>query len=314
MNTSAWRTRFEQYMTVRHWSPRTVEGYGEDLSRFFGFLEAEGITTVAAITPAVVEAYRIHLFYRTWKGRRLVANTQARGLSAVKAFARFLAEEQYVLTDPGQGVALPRLPRLLPRVLLTEDDVVQLLETPDVTTPLGLRDRAALEVLYGSAVRNSELRKLCLDDVSLRREELYIREGKGGKSRVVPLGEEACYWLGLWLDEGRPALVRPSTPQVVFLSWRGRGLTREGLSDLVVRNAQAAGLAEHVTPHLLRHCCATHMLARGAGLRHLQELLGHECAQTTQRYTRVDLSDLREVHRRCHPREAGDAGEREVTA
>jgi integrase/recombinase XerD len=296
-------------MLVRHWSARTVEGYGEEIGRFFGFLEAEGIATVACITPAVVESYRTHLFYRTWRGRRLVAHSQARGLSAVKAFARFLAEEQYVLTDPGQGVALPRLPRLLPRVLLTEDDVVQLLETPDVTTTLGLRDRAILEVLYSSAVRNTELRQVRIDDVSLRREELYIREGKGGKSRVVPLGEEACYWLGLWLEEGRPSLVQPGTPQTVFLSWRGRPLTRESMSDLVVRNAQAAGLSEHVTPHLLRHCCATHMLARGAGLRHLQELLGHECAQTTQRYTRVDLSDLREVHRRCHPREVPENGE-----
>jgi integrase/recombinase XerD len=253
MNTHAWRTRFEQYMRVRHWSARTVEGYGAELARFFDFLEAEGIPTVAGITPTVLEAYRTHLYYRTWKGQRLVANTQARGLSAVKAFTRFLAEEQYVLSDPGRSVALPRLPHLLPRVLLTEDDVLRLLEAPDVTTTLGLRDRAVLEVLYSSAVRNTELHQLRLDDVTLRREELYVRNGKGAKSRVVPLGEEACYWLGLWIDQGRPALVQPGTPPTVFLSWRGRSLTRESMAELVVRHAQAAGLSEHVTPHLLRN-------------------------------------------------------------
>jgi integrase/recombinase XerD len=304
MNMSAWRARFEQYMAVRHWSRRTIEAYGGELVRFFPFLETQGVYTVANISREVMEAYRTHLFYTTWRGgQRLVASTQARGLSAVKAFVRFLTLEQYLLLDPGERLELPRLPRILPRLLLTETEVEALLESPDVTTPLGIRDRAVMEVLYASGIRNTETRDLTPDDVHLERQELMIRYGKGRKSRVVPLGDEATYWLSHWLTEGRPRLTQGRIIPALFVTWRGRPLTRENMADLVSRCGDRAGLPHRVTPHVLRHACATHMLARGAGLRHLQELLGHDSPATTQRYTHIELSDLHEVHRRYHPRE-----------
>lgn len=305
LDLTLWQARFAEYLEVRHFSPRTVEGYTRELGPFFAFLEEQGIARLADITREVVEAYRTALFYAETHGRRLCVPYQARRLSCVKTFLRFLARERYLLMDPGAGVELPRLPRLLPRQLLTEEEVEQLLNQPDVQTSVGLRNRAILEVLYSSAVRNSELRLLRLAEVDLQRQELHITFGKGGKSRIVPLGEEATVWLGAWLREGRPRLVADAGQSLVFVNARGDEMTRQCVSQMVHVVAQAAGLDKRVNPHQLRHCCATHMLRQGAGLRQLQTLLGHASPSATQRYTRVEISDLKEVHRRCHPRERG---------
>ncbi|MCA9795468.1 MAG: tyrosine-type recombinase/integrase, partial [Candidatus Eremiobacteraeota bacterium] len=224
-------------------------------------------------------------------------------MSAVLAFLRFLYQARFLVVDPGRDIQLPRLPnKLLPR-LPSEEEVLRLLEAPDTTTPLGLRDRAILELLYSSALRNSELRQLGLTDVDLDRLEVRVLYGKGGKQRVVPLGEPAAAWVEEYLRHGRGFLLKDTDHGRLFSSLRGDPISVESLVDLCRKHARAAGLGR-VTPHLLRHCCATHMLAREANLRHLQELLGHSSAATTQRYTQVQLSDLRAVHQRCHPREA----------
>lgn len=154
-----------------------------------------------------------------------------------------------------------------------------------------------------SAIRNTELRLLEVDHVDLARLQLRVEHGKGRKGRMVPLGEPAAQWLQTYLRDGRPWLMREPFPTTLFLNSLGRVLSREALAEMVREHAQKAGLRGKVTPHTLRHCCATHMLARRAGLRHLQQLLGHASADTTKRYTRVEISDLREVHQRCHPRE-----------
>ena len=310
MNLALWKERFREYMQLCGWSPRTVATYIYELGPLFSFLEAHGVDSVAAITQEVVEEYRTHLFYAeyrgndpTLKGQRLSIRTQGTRLSAVKAFLRFLVCEHFLLVDVGAGVELPRTPRPLPRVLLSEREVERLMMAPDTSTPLGLRNRAILEVLYGTAIRNSELRYLTLDEVDTERRELRIQRGKGSKSRVVPLGEEALVWLEAYLVEARPKLVRTPSERLVFLTDGGLAFGRNTLSIMVRETARAARLKKHVTPHLLRHCCATHMLRHGAGIRHLQTLLGHESAATTQRYTKVEVSDLRAVLTKCHPRE-----------
>ena len=307
MELVLWQTRFREYMQLRQWSPRTIATYTAELRPFFAFLAEQGVTGLGGVTRETVEGYRTWLFYARYRGRRLTLRCQATRLSALKAFLRFLFMEHFLLADPGAGVELPRVPRALPRAFLSEEQATQLIEAPDVTTSLGLRDRAVLEVLYGTAIRNTELCRLSLDEVDLERRELRIHQGKGGKSRVVPLGEEAQAWLEAYLEKGRPSLLRSTSQQFVFLSWRGRGMTRTALAAVVSRAGRAAGIERVVTPHVLRHCCATHMLRRGAGIRHLQELLGHECLSTTQRYTHVEVSDLRRVLARCHPREGGPA-------
>ncbi|MEW6277749.1 MAG: tyrosine-type recombinase/integrase [Candidatus Eremiobacterota bacterium] len=306
MNGELWRTRFREYLELRQFSPRTVESYSREMKEFFAFLLERRVESPAGITRELVEEYRTYLFTRRVKEKALAQRTQAGKLGAVKAFLRFLAREHYVLWDVAAGLELPRVPRFVARAMLSEQEVKALLEAPDVTLPLGLRDRAMLEVLYGTGVRNSELAHLTLDQVDLPQRELRIQRGKGGKSRVVPLGEEAAHWLEAYLVQGRPMLVRAGSPRCVFLTWRGLGLTRGSLSAAIRKAGRQAGLSKAVTPHLLRHSCATHMLRRGAGIRHLQELLGHECLSTTQRYTRLEVSDLRRVLYRYHPREQGE--------
>jgi integrase/recombinase XerD len=154
-------------------------------------------------------------------------------------------------------------------------------------------------------MRNNELRRLRIDDVAFDRRLVTVRYGKGRKARLLPLGSEALKWLYRWLKHGRPRCQRYPDEASLFLTQRGRALSRDIVVWIVSRAGRQAGLSVRVTPHLLRHCCATHMLANGAGLRHIQELLGHDSAETTQRYTQVELSDLRAVHQRCHPRERG---------
>ena len=257
---------------------------------------------------SLVEAYRVELFYATYAGRArsrqgqsLTLRTQAARLSAVKAFLRFLHSQGYLLLDPAAGVDLPRIHRPLPQVL-SEEETRALLEAP--AGPLALRDRAILEMLYGTGLRNSELGTLRLTAVDRRRSELRVVEGKNGQSRVVPLGEEALFHLTRYLDELRPQLVaRQADAGFVFVSRRGRSLARNSIGAVVHQAARRAGLERKVFPHLLRHSCATHMLGRGAGIRHLQLLLGHATLAATQVYTHVEVSDLRQVLLRCHPRE-----------
>lgn len=306
MDLKLWQSRFVEHMQQRNWSRHTVNGYGHALGRFFDFLAGEHVGSVADLTRDVLHEYRTHLFHVISRvtGARLSMRTQSRNLCAIKAFCRFLEREQYVLIDPATTVPLPKEPDLLPRVLLKEDEVARLLEAPDVSVPLGVRDRAVLEVLYCTAIRNGELCALQCEDVDLKDLELHVVEGKWSRGRRVPLGEEAALWVERYLSGVRPEIQRVET-RALFLNRRGKPMDREALTLIVAQATERAGLAQRVTPHTLRHACATHLLARGMGLRHLQQLLGHSSVESTQRYLRIDISDLKEVHRRCHPRERG---------
>ncbi|MEW6280687.1 MAG: tyrosine-type recombinase/integrase, partial [Candidatus Eremiobacterota bacterium] len=236
-----------------------------------------------------------------YRGRPLSLATQQSRLAAVKAFFRFAVRRGFVLLDVAAALELPRVKRGLPTVL-TEAEMLRLLNVSDTRCLLGVRDRTLLEVLYGTGLRNSELCALTLDACDLAVPALRILWGKGGKSRVVPLGEEALAWLEAYLGQVRPRLVRSAEARV-FLNRDGQPLKRGTLIDLVRRIARKVDLKKRVTPHVLRHSMATHMLRRGAGLRHLQALLGHSSSAVTEHYTKVEVSDLRRVLRRCHPRE-----------
>ena len=304
MNLPLWKSRFREYLELQQASPRSIEGYLYELRQFFDFLETQGIRQLAEVTRDTVEAYRLHLVCAEHRGRHLTVGRQANRLSAVKTFFRFLTEEQFLLVDPASGVKLPRAPRALPKTLLTEREAVLLLESPDTTTPFGLRNRAIFEVLYGTGIRNSELRALAIDDVDLERMEVRVQRGKGSKSRVVPLGEEAAAWVEQYLLHGRVHFQKAGARKAtLFLSNRGTAMIRWTLCMLVTDAGKKAGIKKHVTPHALRHAFATHMLRHGAGIRHLQEMLGHESPATTQRYTKLEVSDLRRALVRHHPRE-----------
>jgi integrase/recombinase XerD len=278
----------------------TVAAYRRDLQAYEGWLATRGLA-LAAVTEPDVEDYIGHL---RETGRRPAS--VARALSAVRNLHRFLVDEGTAATDPTGEVARPRIPQGLPKAL-TEDEVAALLDAVAGSDPVARRDRALLELLYGTGVRISEAVGLSLGDVDLESHTAIVL-GKGSKERIVPIGRLARQALGAWLaPAGRGSMVperwrRRSDADAVFLNSRGGRLTRQGAWGIVHHYGDRVGLGERLTPHVLRHSCATHMLDHGADIRVVQELLGHASIATTQLYTKVSTQRLRSVYEAAHPR------------
>jgi len=276
-------------------SDRTRAAYRTDLLDFLRFAAREGVRDPGAVTRPLVTLYFVSL-----RRRRLAPSTVARRLAALRGFYRFLLRERHVASDPTEDVSSPRRGQALPRVLSPEE-VARLLAQPDPREPEGLRDRAMLELLYSSGLRVSELVGLDVGDVDLESELLRV-VGKGDKERVVPVGSYAVRALQAYLALGRPRLARRSP--ALFVGRAGRRLTRQWVWASLRRYARAAGISRVVTPHVLRHSFATHLLEGGADLRSVQELLGHANIATTQVYTHVARQHVRQVFDRAHPRDA----------
>ena len=296
--------RFSEAMTAWAWSKRTVVSYEQNVRCFLDWLAAE--TDVASL-PEVSSGTLTS--YQTWllaaekdDGTRLAVATQRSRLVAVKRFFKYLAQDGKLLVDPAAGLTMPKRRRQLPDAMLTPKEAFRLLESIDTSTPLGLRDRAIVEVLYATGIRNAELRALKVVDVDAGTGTLTVRAGKGGKDRVVPLGPVASSVVTDYMQHSRPKLLVRSTP-VLFLTMNGNTLDALAVINAVKRAAKAAGITKPIRPHRLRHACATHMLAGGADIRHIQKMLGHGSLSTTQIYTHVEIADLKAVHRRFHPRE-----------
>lgn len=287
-------------------SNNTVEAYRRDLSMWARFCEERGI----AEKPSHDELMDYLSRLRAGKfpaSRPLAPTSVARAVVSLKSLYRYLAREGRVDADPTGKLAAPRRPRSLPKSISVEE-VVRLIETPS-SDLLGRRDRAALETLYGSGIRISELVSLDLDDLDLEEGSLLVRSGKGAKARRVPLGRKARTAVGDYVSVTRPELIRRSSGAAargaLFLNARGGRLTRQGCWKLLKGYAEAAGLGPHVSPHTLRHSFATHMLDGGADIRVVQELLGHASLSTTQIYTLVSDARMREVYLTSHPRARG---------
>ena len=287
-------------------APATLAAYRRDARRWWAWLRSRG-TTLGDVTEADIEAYVAGL-----RAGDLAHATVARAVVAVRSLHRFLADEGRSPRDPGARVETPRVPAGLPKAL-SEPQVESLIGAVVGDDPVARRDRAVLEVLYGTGLRISELVGLRLGDVDL--ESALLRAfGKGSKERVVPVGRPAVAALAAWLGPGgRPALVperwaRRSDADAVFLNRRGGRLTRQGAWLVVKRRATDVGLEALITPHVLRHSCATHMLDHGADIRAVQELLGHASVSTTQVYTKVSAERLFAAYRAAHPRATGASG------
>ena len=303
IEAALWAGRFGEALAVQQYAQRTVQSYQAETERFLAYLQGQQLQSLAGLTRNHLQAYQSHLFYLRYRGRKLKASSQAQRLNAVLAFVRFLVAEDVLLVDISQHLELPRKGQTLPRVVLSESETLRLLEGPDPKGCLGVRDRAILEVLYATGMRNSELRQLQLGHLDGARKLVLVEWGKGQKSRWLPMSEEAWIWVEEYLAQSRPVLAGAHSGTTVFLTRTGRRFGVVALAELVARWGKRVGLEKHVTPHCLRHTCATHMLRRGADLRVLQVLLGHAQVTTTQGYTRVEVSDLRQVLSRCHPRE-----------
>jgi integrase/recombinase XerD len=239
--------------------------------------------------------------HRNRYGRPLSWRCQVDRLVAVKMFFRGLVREHHLLSNPAAELEMPRTPRRLPRDVLTAAEVEQVLALPDVGTPLGLRDRAILETFYSTGMRRLELIRLQLPDLDLERGTVFIREGKGKKDRVVPIGERAVAWVEKYLAEVRPLLLVGREEGWVFLTHRGRRFAENRLTELCHRYVMAAGVGKVGSCHIFRHTAATLMHEGGADIRLIQAMLGHEHLNSTEIYTKVSIVRLKEIHARTHP-------------
>jgi integrase/recombinase XerD len=281
-------------------APNTLRAYEADLRRYVAWLDERGLTL------SEVEESTVDAFVASLRSVPLATSTIKRILVAVRGLHRWIAIEHEGIADPTAAVEVPRAPRGLPKAL-AEEEIDRLLDAVGGTDAIARRDRAVLEVLYGAGLRISELCGMSLGDLDLEGALARVM-GKGSKERVVPLGAHARRALEDWLEPpGRPSLepdrwAKRSDAEAVFLNRRGGRLTRQGAWLVVRRAGDAVGLGDRLTPHVLRHSCATHMLDHGADIRTVQELLGHASISTTQIYTAVSSERLRAVYRTAHPR------------
>lgn len=275
------------------------------LPRFFEHMRDLGVSDVRAVTEAHVVSYgRSLLRYTTRYGTLLSVSSRSSFLAAVKRFFAFLAKRGLILQDPAREIRCPR-ERTLPRRVLSEAQARRLMAAPFSASTIGIRDRAILEVLYGTGIRLGECQRLELGDYDAGQKVLCIRSGKGKKDRYVPVPARAAVALDLSLRESRPDLLRLGGETALFLSRFGARGGKDMISLMVRKHARAAGIEGPVSAHVLRHSCATHLLKGGADVRHVQKLLGHSTLDVTARYTKVAISDLKDVVRRSHPRERG---------
>lgn len=284
---------------VKRSSNHTLMAYSSDIVAFLRFAEADG---------GEMDQFLLRRYLARMQVEGLARSSAARKLAALRAFFGYMAKRGLVDSDPTEGIRPPKQPRRLPRVL-EEDHIEPLMNAPDVTTPLGLRDRAILETLYSTGLRISELLGLTVADVSTGSDELRII-GKRDKERIVILGSKAREAITAYLASGRPRLAELSTtraePSALFLGYRGTALVATSVRRILNKYVERVSTALKICPHTLRHSFATHLMNHGADLRSVQELLGHETVVTTQFYAHVSRQRLKEVYDRAHPR--ADAG------
>jgi integrase/recombinase XerD len=291
--------RYVEELRALRYSASYVEKTRLTLPKLFEHLP--GVSDVRAVDEAHLASYARHLEqHRTKKGEALAPGSRASALTVIRRFFAFLEAEGLILRNPAATLPLPK-ERRLPRGILTETQARRLMAAPLPASALGRRDRAILELLYGAGLRLGEAVRLDTSDVDLREGVLLVRSGKGKRDRVVPVPGRAAAALDVYLAVARLELLRRFDP-AVFLSSFGARLGAAGMRLMIERHGRAIGVT--LTPHTLRHTCATHLLRHGADIRHVQALLGHRCLGTTALYTRVAVADLRAVIARCHPRES----------
>ncbi len=314
----AYLIEFLDWMAARRFSPYTIKNRRIELGYFIDWCEERGLNRPDDVTRAMLERYRQHVFHYRRKnagghtspeGQPLSFQSQAKRLISVRVLFQWLARQHYLLFNPASELELPRPEKRLPRHLLTISEVEQIINAIDTNyaTGLGVRDRAMLETLYSTGMRRSELVNLRIDDVDIERGTVLIRQGKGAKDRMVPIGQRACRWIEKYIYTVRPLYIDDVDSAMLFLAKHGEGMQGKQLSVIVKKSIEAANLERftdthpNAACHLFRHACATHMLENGADIRYIQALLGHADLSTTEIYTQVSILQLKAVHERTHP-------------
>ena len=307
---AALRDNYLEALQVQNYSPRTIENRLSYLNAFVIWCEDRELKRPEEITKPILERYQKHLLHTKKRdGKPLSFRAQHARLVPLRAFFKWLCRQNILLSNPASDLVLPRLEKRLPKHVLSMKEVETVLNVPDVMTPQGVRDRAILEVLYSTGIRRSELAHLQLYDLDTERGTLMVRQGKGKKDRMVPIGERAIAWVERYCEDVRPLLVGLFDDNTLFLTHLGEAFTPNRLTQLVRETIQKADIGKSGSCHLFRHACATLMLENGADVRFIQAMLGHAKLETTEIYTHVSIRKLKAVHEMTHPAKVGKAGE-----
>ena len=293
---------YVESLGVRNYSPLTQKDRSASLVAFLKWCQERDLFEAQDVTRLILESYQRHMHrHRKKNGKPLGFSTQRGRLVAIKDFFRWLCRADEILHNPASELEMPRGEKQLPKMPLTASEAERVLNVPDLSDPLGVRDRALMELLYSTGIRRMEAVRLDLTDVHFERRVLSVRLGKGKKDRIVPVGERALSWLDKYLDEVRPLLVVSRRESSFFLSAYGEAIAPDYLSRLVINYIKKSEVGKSGGCHLFRHTCATLMLENGADIRFIQQLLGHANLGTTQIYTQVSIGQLQRVHEMTHP-------------
>jgi integrase/recombinase XerD len=300
---------FERQQVLNR-TPEAIKTMQAELRPFLGWAEERDLLYPGQITRTILESYQRWLWaYRKKDGKPLGVNSQRARLQWVMQFFAWLCKQRHLEANPASDLELPRPEKRLPIDALSIAEVEAVLSQPNIGDPLGIRDRAILELFYSTGIRRIEMARLEVGDIKREKRILRVRQGKGRKDRVVPVGLRALGWMEKYLDDVRPLLLVGREQSALFISGYGEPFNKDVLSRKVIEYFKRAGIGRRGGPHLLRHTCATHLLEGGADIRYIQQLLGHEKLETTAIYTEVAITQLQAVHARCHPAERRHAGE-----
>lgn len=300
--TLSYMARFLEWSASVNYSQATIRNREVGIRRFSEWCDARGLNRPQDITLSMLERYQLYLLhYRKRNGDPLSFSTQHGLLAPLKAFFKWLAKGNHILYNPASEFQLPRVPKHLPKDILSIEEIEDMLRHTHIYGDIGIRDRAIIETFYSTGMRKMELANLKLRDIDLKRGVVTIHDGKGKQDRVVPIGDRAAAWVKKYQDNVRPQLVMDNDQEYLFLTDHGEPFINGRASDLIKKYKDAVGIDRNGACHLFRHAMATHMLENGADIRYIQMMLGHKNLTSTEIYTQVSIKKLKQVHAATHP-------------
>ena len=299
---AAWMLRYLEWMAVTNYAQTTVGARRVDLHLFNEWCLTRGLSKPQEITKPILERFQRYLYhYRKANGKPLGFHRQAILLIGIKGFFKWLAQNNHILYNPASEIVLPKVPKYLPKAILSSEEVETVLNQADLNSPFGIRDRAIMETFYSTGIRRTELVNLTVFNIDQTRGSLFVDQGKGRKDRLVPIGERALAWINKYQEEVRDELLIDPNEDTLFITYRGSGFHPNKLTAVIRDYIKQADTGKSGSCHIFRHTMATQMLENGADVRFIQEMLGHASLDTTQRYTHVSIHKLKEIHNATHP-------------